>query len=68
MCILGAAPFAAIGFLKYHGMNAEQFVAAWIKSEFMLPKKLTFCPTNTYYEMLKSSIENKEKEVLKNND
>ena len=68
MCILGAAPFAAIGFLKYHGMNAEQFAAAWIKSEFMLPKKLTFYPTNTYYEMLKSSIESKEKEVLKNND
>ena len=24
MCILGAAPFAACGFFKYHGMTAEK--------------------------------------------
>ena len=23
MCILGAAPFAAMGFISYHGMTAE---------------------------------------------
>lgn len=23
MCILGAAPFAALGFVSYHGMTAE---------------------------------------------
>ena len=32
MCILGAAPFAACGFFQYHGMNAEQFAWAYIKS------------------------------------
>ena len=37
MCVLGAAPFAALGFVNYHGMNAEQFVWAWIKSEILLP-------------------------------
>jgi len=68
MCILGAAPFAAMGFLKYHGMNAEQFICAWVKSEFLIPKQLTFHPTNTYFEALKGSIENREKEVLKHND
>lgn len=26
LCILGAAPFAAVGFIRYHGMNAEQFI------------------------------------------
>lgn len=26
MCILGAAPFAALGFIRYHGMPAEKFV------------------------------------------
>ena len=26
LCVLGAAPFAACGFFKYHGMNAEQFL------------------------------------------
>lgn len=68
MCILGAAPFAAMGFLKYHGMNAEQFIGAWIKSEFLIPKQLTFHPTNTYFEAMKSNMETHEKEVLKHND
>lgn len=48
MCIIGAAPFAAIGFIKYHGMTAEQFIWAWVKSEFLMPKKLTFGAANTY--------------------
>ena len=37
LCILGAAPFAACGFFQYHGMNAEQFAWAYIKSEFLYP-------------------------------
>lgn len=61
MCILGAAPFAAFGFIKYNGMTAEQFVWAWIKSEFLMPKKLLFVPDNLYYEALKPSIEAREK-------
>ena len=28
---LAAAPFAALGFIKYNGMTAEKFVWAWIK-------------------------------------
>lgn len=40
LCILGAAPFAACGFFQYHGMNAEQFAWAYIKSEFLYPKRL----------------------------
>ena len=28
LCVLGAAPFAACGFFKYHGMNAEQLLWA----------------------------------------
>ena len=48
MCVLGAAPFAALGFLKYHGMTAEKFIAAWIKSEFLMPKKLVFKAENLY--------------------
>ena len=61
MCILGASPFAALGFIKYNGMTAEQFVWAWIKSEFLMPKKLTFLPENLYYEALKPNIEAREK-------
>lgn len=68
MCILGAAPFAALGFLKYHGMTAEKFIWAWIKSEFLLPKRLTFHPTNIYYEVLKDSIDSRNKEAMKRHD
>ena len=56
-CVLCAAPFAAMGFIKYNGMTAEQIAWAWIKSEFLIPKKLMFRATNLYYEAAKSTIE-----------
>lgn len=68
MCVLGAAPFAALGFVRYHGMNAEQFLWAFIKSEVLVPKRLTFHPENIYYQILKTTIESHEKEELKQHD
>ena len=65
VCILGASPFAAIGFITYNGMPAEKFIYAYIKSEFLIPKKLSFKPVNFYYELLKDKL---EKEDLKNED
>ena len=62
LCILGAAPFAAIGFVKYNGMNAEEFVLAYIRSEFLTSKELTFKPTNYYYELLKDKIGDDKKD------
>ena len=52
LCIVAAFPFAVMGFLKYNGMTAEKFIAAWIKSTFMIPKVLLFGNTNYYYSML----------------
>ena len=57
MCILGAAPFAALGFITYHGMTAEQFLWAWLRSELLEPKKLCFEASNLYYEALKDKLE-----------
>jgi hypothetical protein len=57
VCILGAAPFAAMGFIKYNGMTAERFAWAWIKSMFLIPKILTFRTNNLYYKALKSTLE-----------
>ena len=68
MCVLGAAPFAGAGFIKYHGMNSEQLVWAWLKSEVIMPRQLRFRPTNIYYEVLRSTIEKYEKENLKRRD
>lgn len=64
MCILGAAPFAAMGFVRYNGMTAEQFVCAWFKSGFMTPKKLMFLPDNLYYETVKPAIQDYERAAL----
>lgn len=61
MCIPGASPFAMMGFEKYNGMTAERFIWAWIKSEFLMPKKILFLPDNLYYEALKPNIEAREK-------
>lgn len=57
VCILGAAPFAALGFITYHGMTAEQFIWAWLRSELLEPKEFRFESLNFYYEALKDTIE-----------
>ena len=57
MCILAAAPFAALGFITYHGMTAEQFLWAWLRSELLEPKELRFESSNLYYEALKDKLE-----------
>lgn len=61
VCILGAIPFAVLGFLKYNGMTAEKFIIAWIKSEILTPRVLTFKPKNLYVEVLKNIEDNKKK-------
>ena len=61
MCILGAAPFAACGFFKYHGMTAEQAAWAWFKSEFLYPKKLVFKSDSLYFDAMKDAIVEGEK-------
>ena len=56
MCILGAAPFAACGFIRYHGMTAEQLLWAWIKSEILTPKRLVFKSDCLYYQAVQLAI------------
>lgn len=68
VCILAAAPFAALGFVKYNGMTVEKAIYAWYKSEFKMPKKLLFKNTNIYYRMMESLIKKKNKEALISND
>jgi hypothetical protein len=53
VCVLAAAPFAAMGFIKYNGLTAERLLWAWLKSAFIVPKVLTFRAVNVYYEALK---------------
>lgn len=60
ICIVGAAPFAAIGFIKWHGMTAEQFIWAWIKSEVLTPKQLVPKPQNLYHDAITHLIKQKK--------
>ena len=62
--ILGAAPFAALGFIKYNGMTAEEFVIAFIKSEILMPRHLTFNSQNIYAEEFKGIIDKKLKQGI----
>ena len=39
-CMLGAAPFAAMGFFSYHGMTAEQFLWNLIYTMILTPRVL----------------------------
>ncbi len=63
VCVLGAAPFAALGFVSYHSMTAEQFLWAWFRSQILEPRQLACVPTNLYYEMMKDHLENPRKEA-----
>ena len=62
LCVVAAFPFAILGFVKFHGMTAEQFIRAYIQSELLMPKQLTSNPTNLYASILSSG---KMKEVLR---
>lgn len=60
MCILGAAPFASMGFIQYNGMTAERFFLVWLRSEFCIPKVLLFRTENLYYEAIRPKIEGRK--------
>ena len=64
LCIAVAIPFAAIGFIKYNGMPMEKIIVAWLKDNFIVPRKLTVKSNNIYLEALKGYVANKEKEAL----
>ena len=68
ICILGAIHFEGVGFFKYNGMNLEDFIKSWLKSEILVPKELKFKTENIYYEMTKDIIENKQREEFNKND
>ena len=62
ICVLAAFPFALGGFFTYNGMTLERFVLAFIRSEFLYPKKLMFRSESLYAKALDHST---IKEALK---
>ena len=41
VCLLGSAPIAALGFVKYNGLPAEQFIVLFLRYLFA-PKRIVF--------------------------
>ena len=52
VCMLGAAPFAALGFITYNGMPAEKVAIAFLKSKLIFPKRYLSKPVSYYYTLL----------------
>ena len=40
VCVLGAAPFAALGFFTYNGLNAEKFLVVLVRDMILEPRSL----------------------------
>ena len=47
-CIVAAAPVAVTGFFQYNGMTFEQFVWAFLKSQFLCAGPRVFQSENLY--------------------
>ncbi len=67
-CILGALPFAVLGFLRYNGLTAEEFIWAWVKSGLISQKKLIFLPENLWFALLAPITEKHIKENMTEHD
>ena len=64
ICILCVVPFGLLGFVKYNGMYMENLFIAFIKSEILMPRYLTFNSQNIYAKDFKGIIDKKLKQGI----
>lgn len=64
LCMLGAAPFAAFGFIRFQGMYTEDIVKMTISSFVLSTRNLINVPFNLYYEILEPFINQSRKESI----
>ena len=64
LCMLGVAPFAAFGFIRFQGMYTEDIVKMAISSFLLSTRNLINTPFNLYYEILEPSIKQSRKESI----
>lgn len=68
VCMIGALPFAAIGFITIQGMTFERFLIELFRSILLYFNPLVYVPYNYFYELTKKRIEIIRKESMKYND
>lgn len=64
LCMLGAAPFAALGFIRFQGMYTEDIVKMAISSFVLSTRNLINVSFNLYYEILEPFINQSRKESI----
>ena len=52
LAIVAGIPFFAVGFYKKNGMPLERYLAAIIRSKFLVPQKRPVSYLNTHYDLL----------------
>lgn len=62
LCMFGAAPFAALGFITYQGMNAEELFVTCIRSIILQNVQLIDQSYNLYLDLLNEYIRKRQKE------
>lgn len=67
ICLTLVAPFAALGFVTYHGLTFEKLICVWIRHFFLCPQILVSHLENDFYQRDKAKITDAEiKEAHRN--
>lgn len=66
LCMVAAAPIAAMGFFRYNGLTAEKLLFAIIKSEILYAKRRVYKADNYYLDLLHMEPKKKVKICAKN--
>lgn len=64
LCMLGAAPFAALGFIRFQGMYTEDIVKTALYSFLLSSTNLINKPFDLYKEIFNSIINQSRKESI----
>lgn len=64
LCMLGAAPFAALGFIRFQGMYTEDIVKTALYSLLLSSTNLINKPFDLYEEIFNSIINQSRKESI----
>ncbi len=64
LCMLGAAPFAALGFIRFQGMYTEDIAKTALYSFLLSSTNLINKPFNLYEELFNTIINQSRKESI----
>lgn len=60
LCILMAAPCAALGFIRWHGMYVEQIIPMMLRFIVSANKPILFKPQNAAMEIIKAYVADRD--------